>query len=127
MNPDNSDALSLSVVQSFSPAMDGLRTDSIESFEDMEFDYVVTMCDNAKISCPYFPASTLLHRGFDDPPKLAEDAVDEEEAMVHYRRVRDETRAFVEKMPETLKQNFSMKIRHWFVKFRHKHLLKKTS
>ena len=40
--------------------------------------------------------------GFDDPPKLAATAKDEEEAMVHYRRVRDEIKAFVESLPESL-------------------------
>jgi hypothetical protein len=40
--------------------------------------------------------------GFDDPPKLAAAARDEEEAMFHYRRVRDEIKAFVEKLPESL-------------------------
>ena len=69
----------------------------------MEFDYVITLCDNAKESCPYFPAKTrLLHSGFDDPPKLAENANNEEEAMAHYRRVRDEIKAFVEALPEGL-------------------------
>ena len=69
----------------------------------MEFDYVVTLCDNAKESCPFFPARTrVMHRRFDDPPRLAQDATDEAEAMKHYRRVRDEIMAFVEKMPGIL-------------------------
>ena len=68
-----------------------------------EFDYVITLCDNARESCPYFPAKTrLIHKGFDDPPKLAETARNEEEAMAPYRRVRDEIRAFVERLPEGL-------------------------
>ena len=45
-----------------------------------------------------------MHRGFDDPPKLAAGASDEEEAMVHYRRVRDEIKAFVESLPDALKE-----------------------
>jgi len=77
----------------------------IDSIGDLEFDYVVTLCDNAKESCPFFPAKTrLMHRGFDDPPKLAEDANDEEEAMSHYRRVRDEIRDFVEQLPGVLEE-----------------------
>ena len=64
---------------------------------------MITLCDNAREACPYFPAKTrLLHRGFDDPPRLAVGARDEEEAMNHYRRVRDEIRAFVEDLPEGL-------------------------
>lgn len=100
------------------------KSKSIESLENMEFDYVVTLCDHAKVSCPFFPATTrLMHRGFDDPPKLAENASDEAEAMAHYRRVRDEIRAFVEKMPGVLKRNLLMKMRHWLVEFIHRHLL----
>jgi len=71
----------------------------------MEFDYVVTLCDNARESCPYFPAKTrLLHQGFDDPPYLAEKALNEEEALDHYRRVRDEIKEFVEQIPEALEK-----------------------
>jgi arsenate reductase len=74
-----------------------------DSLEDMEFDYVVTLCDNARESCPYFPAKIrLVHRGFDDPPKLAEGVNDEDKAMNHYRRVRDEIKAFVMGLPELL-------------------------
>jgi arsenate reductase len=43
-----------------------------------------------------------LHRGFDDPPQLAENAKSEEEAMAHYRRVRDEIKAFAECLPDGL-------------------------
>ena len=52
---------------------------------------------------PYFPAKArVLHKGFDDPPRLAENAKDKEEAMGHYRRVRDEIKAFVERLPGAL-------------------------
>jgi arsenate reductase len=74
----------------------------IETFGDLDFDYVVTLCDNARESCPYFPAKTrVMHRGFDDPPRLAADAENEEEVMAHYRRVR-EIKVFVENLPEAL-------------------------
>ena len=69
----------------------------------MEFEYVVTVCDNARESCPFFPAKTrLIHRGFDDPPRLAAQAETDEERLFHYRRVRDEIREYVESLPETL-------------------------
>lgn len=68
-----------------------------------EFDYVVTVCDHAAENCPYFPARTrILHRGFDDPPRLAKEAKSEEEGLNHYRRVRDEIKAFVESLPDAL-------------------------
>jgi len=67
----------------------------------LTFDYVVTVCDKARESCPVFPASAkVLHRGFDDPPWVARCAKTEEEAMAPFRRVRDEIRAFVMQMPE---------------------------
>jgi len=81
----------------------GHKSKDVNAFGNMEFDYVITLCDNAKESWPYFPARTrVMHKGIDDPPKLAADARDEEEAMAHYRRVRDEIRAFVEALPEGL-------------------------
>jgi len=81
----------------------GQKSKDVDALGNLEFDYVVTLCDNARESCPYFPAKTkLIHKGFDDPPKLAEGAVNKEEAMAHYRRVRDEIKAFVESLPEAL-------------------------
>ncbi len=78
---------------------------SIESLGDKGFDHVVTVCDNAREACPFFPGPTkLIHAGFDDPPALAADAGSEEEALNHYRRVRDEIRRFVEDMPASLEQ-----------------------
>jgi len=68
-----------------------------------ELDHVVTVCGNAHETCPVFPGNTMVtHVGFDDPPALAQGAKTEEEAMVHYRRVRDEIRAFVETLPDAL-------------------------
>lgn len=79
----------------------------VDTLEHIEFDHVITLCDKANQSCPVFPAkSRLLHVGFDDPPKLAAGAQTEEEAMVHYRRVRDEIREFVEKLPQVVLEEY---------------------
>ena len=76
---------------------------SLDQVRHLPFDYVVTLCDNAQKTCPNFPGETrVIHVGFDDPPKLAATAKNEKEAMLHYRRVRDEIKAFVEKLPESL-------------------------
>ena len=78
------------------------KSKDVDVFGKMEFDYVITLCDDARESCPYFPAKTkLIHQGFADPPKLAEEAKNEEEAMAPYRRVRDEIRAFVKTLSES--------------------------
>ena len=69
------------------------------------FDYVVTVCGHAHESCPRFPGKArVVHKGFDDPPLLARNAKSEEEALAHYRRVRDEIRAFVETLPRALEK-----------------------
>ena len=82
----------------------GQRSKSVTELGDREFDYVITLCDDAQQSCPFFPAKTaVVHHGFDDPPRLALGAGSEDEAMFHYRRVRDEIKAYVETLPESLR------------------------
>jgi len=73
----------------------------IEELPVQQFDYVITLCGHANETCPFVPGPKI-HRGFDDPPKLATEAKSEEEAMVHYRRVRDEIRDFVAGLPDNL-------------------------
>jgi arsenate reductase len=81
------------------------KSKDIDSLGNLEFEYVVTLCDNARESCPFFPAKTKrIHKGFEDPPILAAAAETEEEAMAPYRRVRDEIKAFVQTLPEILSQ-----------------------
>ncbi len=81
----------------------GHRSKMVDDLAGIDFDVVVTVCGHANETCPMFPGKTrVVHAGFDDPPKLAENAATEEKAMSHYRRVRYEIRAFVEKMPENL-------------------------
>lgn len=79
------------------------RSKHVEELAHLEFDYVITLCDHAQQSCPVFPARVrVIHHGFQDPPLLALSAREEEEAMGHYRRIRDEIRGFVERLPEIL-------------------------
>lgn len=78
----------------------------VDSLTESEFDYVVTVCDSAHEACPIFPGETKkVHVGFDDPPKLAEGSRSEEEALGHYRRVRDEIRDFIQTLPEGLRES----------------------
>lgn len=69
----------------------------IGSVINIPFDRVITVCSNAEKYCPIFPGlAQVTHVAFDDPPDLAKFARSEEEALSHFRRVRDEIRAFVE-------------------------------
>jgi len=79
------------------------RSKHLDEFRGVRFDYVVTLCDDAREDCPIFTGGVkTLHAGFDDPPRLAQGAVGEEEIMKPYRRVRDEIHAFVESLPAGL-------------------------
>ena len=72
---------------------------------DTDFDFVVTVCNHANETCPVFPGPVRrIHRNFDDPPKLAKTAKTPDEALDHYRRVRDEIKAFVQTLPESLEE-----------------------
>ncbi len=86
----------------------GQQSRLISELPVQDFDYVVTVCDHAHESCPLFPGTArVVHRGFDDPPRLAAGAASEEEALEHYRRVRDEIRSFVETLPDALEKDMS--------------------
>ncbi len=81
----------------------GQRSKHVGEVMHIPFDYVITVCGHAQEKCPVFPGrAVVVHHGFDDPPKLAANATTEEESLAHYRRVRDEIRAYVETLPEAL-------------------------
>ena len=79
----------------------------VDTLRDIAFDVVITVCDNAHETCPFFPgAKKMLHVGFADPPAMAKilaaQGAGEEEQLNCYRRIRDEIRTFVETLPESL-------------------------
>jgi arsenate reductase (thioredoxin) len=70
------------------------RSKSVDEFKNIEIDYVLTVCDNAKETCPYFPAKTkVIHHSFDDPPAIGE--ADEATTLNIFRRVRDEIKTYL--------------------------------
>jgi len=69
----------------------GHRSKSVDEFAGQEFDYVITVCDNAKQSCPVFPGRTKrIHWSIEDPAAVQGS---EEERLAAFRRIRDELRA----------------------------------
>ena len=69
----------------------------------IDFDYVVTLCDNAREHCPVFPGTAkIIHRPFYDPYFVSGS---EEEIMATFRKTRNDIRAFIETLPESLKTN----------------------
>ena len=79
---------------------------TIDACDPDTLDLVITVCGHANEHCPVFTGRTrVIHKGFDDPPKLAANAKSIAEAMPHYERVRDEIRAFITTLPELLMQS----------------------
>ncbi len=77
----------------------------VDELAHVAFDYVITVCDHAHESCPLFRGGAkVIHVGFDDPPRMAKNAPDKEEALNIYRRVRDEIKAFIRGIPESLEE-----------------------
>ena len=105
INPKGIDPKATKVMAEVGIDISSQQSKSTNDLKDKEFDFVITLCDNAQKTCPTFPAKTsLFHMGFDDPPKLAENSKNEQEALEYYRRVRDEIKVFVEKLPDILRQ-----------------------
>ena len=80
----------------------GQESTTIDELERSDFDWIITLCGHAEETCPYIPGNKV-HKGFEDPPKLAEKARSDEERLVFYRRVRDEIRDYIKTLPQALK------------------------
>lgn len=75
----------------------------LSELESITFDYVITVCDHAHEQCPLFAGKAIrLHQEFPDPPRLAKNAASEEEALGHYRNVRDAIREYLVNLPSIL-------------------------
>ncbi len=93
----------LAVMQEAGVSMEGHSSKLLTELGSLEFNLVLTVCDNAAEACPVFPGSArVMHRSFDDPPGLTKDMVDEEQILPVYRRVRDEIRDWLRELPELL-------------------------
>ena len=72
---------------------------TIEELPNVQFDYVVTVCDSAKEACPYYPQGKITHMGFKDPPSLTKNLANETEILKVYRSVRDEISDSIKNLP----------------------------
>jgi arsenate reductase (thioredoxin) len=100
VEPHGMNKLAIQVMKEAGVDISRQHSKHVDELREVPFDYVITVCDDAHEACPLFPGKTkVLHMGFDDPPRLAKTASSEAEALGHYRRVRDEIRAFIESLP----------------------------
>ena len=91
--PSEVNPYAVRVMQEIGIDISGHRSKSVDEFLDQDLDYVVTVCDRAKESCPFFPGGRKpMHKGFQDPSSAAGT---EEEKLAVFRRVRDEIRVWI--------------------------------
>jgi arsenate reductase len=84
----------IAVMKELGIDISGHRSKHVDEFEGQTFDYVVTVCDNAREACPvFFGAISRLHHSFEDPPAPLVGA--DAERMAIFRRVRDELRVYL--------------------------------
>lgn len=105
VEPHGMNARAVAVMKEAGVDISGQRSKHMRELEGVGFDYVVTVCGHARETCPVFLGAKVVHVGFEDPPALAKEAKSEEEVMGCYRRVRDEIRGFVEKLPGALTES----------------------
>ncbi len=76
------------------------KSQHLDEFSEIDFDYVITLCDNAAENCPVFTGKAkVLHRAFEDPYFAAGS---EDDIMETFRKVRNDIRKFIEEMPDNL-------------------------
>ena len=91
MNP-----YAVKVIEELGLDMSGHTSKHVDNLKDVNFDVVITVCDNANESCPIFIGKTLkLHHSFQDPSKLAANLIDEDKKLAIYCQVRDEIKAYL--------------------------------
>jgi arsenate reductase len=96
---DKVNPYAIKVINEFGIDMKNHYSKEIDEVINLDFNLVVTVCDNAKESCPIFPKKIeKIHHSFDDPPHLSKYLKDEEEILKIYRRVRDEIKEFIIKL-----------------------------
>jgi arsenate reductase (thioredoxin) len=99
--PKGIDHMAVHVMSEAGIDISSQQSKSIESLSMTEFDYVITLCDNARETCPYYPAKNkVIHKGFDDPPTLAKAAKNHKEIIDIYRKVRDEIKDYIMNLPQ---------------------------
>jgi len=103
IEPQSLDRRAVAVMAEAGVDISAQRSKSLHELMEVPFDRVVTVCSEAHERCPVFPGhAKVIHVGFDDPPRLAATARTEQEALAHYRRVRDQIRDFVMTLPQSL-------------------------
>ena len=99
VNPTSVHPLAKKVMKEIGIDISGQQSKSVDEFLDKEFDYVITVCDNARQTCPFFPGNhELLHWSLEDP---AIALGSEEERLLMFRKIRDQVRDHIQRLINT--------------------------
>jgi arsenate reductase len=94
-DPTRIDPLVISVMNEVGIDLSGYKSKGLNIFQNYNFDYVITVCDQAQESCPFFSEGNIrIHKSFSDPSKFEGE---KEDVIKEYRRVRDEIKDWIEK------------------------------
>ncbi len=93
INPFRVNLFAVKALELLGVDMSGHRSKGIEEFKDLEFDYVITVCDNARENCPYFPGKKVIHHSLSDPAAVQGT---DHERLNEFIRVRDEIRSWLQ-------------------------------
>lgn len=97
------DPLAIKVMDEVGVDISKQKSKLITELKDKDFDYVVTICEDANRNCPIFSGKVKrIHHAFDNPPRIAKTLTSQEEIFSLYKRVRDEIKEFVSNMPDNL-------------------------
>lgn len=103
INPHGLDPRAVAAMREAGVDISTQRSKHVDEFNGIDFDFVITVCGHANEHCPVYPKKVkVIHVGFDDPPRLAKDSSNDATALFHYRRIRDEIRDFILKLPDIL-------------------------
>jgi arsenate reductase len=97
LNPGQVRPEAIAVMEEIGVDISAHRSKHVDEFAGQQFDYVLTVCDNANESCPVLPGQgERLHRSFEDPAVLQGS---EQQRLAKFRRVRDEIRDYLQTFP----------------------------
>lgn len=103
--PQGLNPLAVRVMAEAGVDISSARSRALDEIDPASLDLVITVCDHAHETCPILPGAVrVMHRPFDDPPRLAANARSDDEALPHYRRVRDEIRSFIQELPTLIER-----------------------
>ncbi|MDO8303870.1 MAG: arsenate reductase ArsC [Sedimentisphaerales bacterium] len=98
--PQKVSSRAITVMKEVGVDISGHHSKHVDEIAKIDFDYVITVCDNAHESCPIFPGKTkVIHVGFDDPAAATGTP---EEVLAAFRKVRDQIKEFILTLPQAL-------------------------